>query len=121
MAEKPLQSFQQVEEAILTTQGDTSSQLRSAITQYVTQVCNATAPEHTGIPLEMEAYVKKVALHAYKVTDEDIAHLQTHGVSEDAIFEITLSVALGAGMNCFEQGMAALQGAINALEEHRAD
>src|ERR1019366_5705458 len=97
MAEKPLKSFQRVEEAILTTQGDTSSQLRSAITQYVTQVCNATAPEHTGIPLEMEAYVKKVALHAYKVTDEDIAQLQ---ISEDAIFEITLSVALGAGMNC---------------------
>ncbi len=118
MAEKPLKSFQRVEEAILTTQGDTSSQLRSAITQYVTQVCNATAPEHTGIPLEMEAYVKKVALHAYKVTDEDIAQLQ---ISEDAIFEITLSAALGAGMNCLEQGMAAIQGARNALEEHRAD
>ena len=58
---------------------------------------------------ELVSYVKKIALHAYKTTDEDIEVLLKAGYSEDAIFEITLSGALGAGMARLERGLAVLK------------
>jgi len=58
----------------------------------------------------LASYIKKVALHAYKTTDEGIEGLRKAGYSEDAIFEITLSVALGAGMTRLESGLEALKG-----------
>ena len=51
-----------------------------------------------------------MALHAYKVTDRDIDELKQAGYSEDAIFEITLSAALGAGQSRLERALAALEG-----------
>jgi alkylhydroperoxidase/carboxymuconolactone decarboxylase family protein YurZ len=49
----------------------------------------------------------KVTLRKY--TDEDIAGLHQAGYSEDEIFEITLSAALGAGLARLERGFAALK------------
>jgi len=51
-----------------------------------------------------------VARHAYKLTDDDLAALQRAGSSEDAIFEITVSAALGAALGRLECGLAALRG-----------
>ncbi len=56
------------------------------------------------------AYVQKVALHAYRVTDEDIDALRAAGHSEDQIFEITVSTALGQGLRRRERTLAALRG-----------
>jgi alkylhydroperoxidase family enzyme len=50
-----------------------------------------------------------VAKHAYKVTDADVEALRHAGYSEDAIFEITLSAALGAGLARLERGIEALR------------
>ena len=55
-------------------------------------------------------YVDMVARHAYKLTDDDLAALQRAGSSEDAIFEITVSAALGAALGRLERGLAALRG-----------
>jgi alkylhydroperoxidase family enzyme len=44
------------------------------------------------------AYVKKVAEHAYLVTDDDIAQLHRAHYTDDQIFEATVSAALGAGL-----------------------
>jgi alkylhydroperoxidase family enzyme len=44
------------------------------------------------------AYAKKVAEHAYLVTDEDIAELHLAHYTDDQIFEATVSAALGAGL-----------------------
>jgi hypothetical protein len=41
-----------------------------------------------------------------------VASLRRAGYSEDAIFEITSSAALGAALGRLERGMAALQGGI---------
>ena len=57
------------------------------------------------------SYVDKVALNAYKVTDGDIEALKQAGLSEDQIFELTVSAALGASFARLECGMAALRGA----------
>ena len=60
------------------------------------------------VPAELEAYVRKVALHAYQITDNDIAELKQAGYSEDELFEITISAALGAAQICLCTGLAAL-------------
>jgi len=59
---------------------------------------------------DLAAYVDKVALHAYKVTDEDLAALQRAGNSDDVLFETTVSAALGAALGRLERGLSALRG-----------
>jgi uncharacterized peroxidase-related enzyme len=55
------------------------------------------------------AYAKKVAEHAYLVTDDDIAELHRAHYSDDQIFEATVSAALGAGILRLECVLRALQ------------
>lgn len=62
------------------------------------------------VPAALTALVDRIALHAYEVSDEDIAALKRAGYSEQAIFEITASAALGAGLSRLECGLAALRG-----------
>ena len=62
------------------------------------------------VPPALAAYVDKVARHAYRVTDEDLATLQRAGHSDDALFEVTVSAALGAALGRLERGLAALRG-----------
>jgi hypothetical protein len=104
--------------AILATHGDSQQDLRRTIENYTQRLaCDADAPgEH--IPPELLAYTTKVARNAYKVTDDDIANLRAQGYSEDALFEITLSAALGAGMVRLDSGLNALKGALDAPEKH---
>ena len=64
----------------------------------------------SGIPAQLKPYVLKVALHAYKVEDDDIASLKRDRMSEDQIFEATTSAAVGAALLRLEKGMAALRG-----------
>ena len=56
--------------------------------------------------------------HAFKVTDADIEALRDTGYSEDAIFELTISAALGAGIARLDRAMAAMKGGANATEKH---
>ena len=58
----------------------------------------------------LHGYVDKVARHAYRVTDEDIAALRTAGYSDDQLFEVTLSAAVGAAWARLDRGLAALKG-----------
>ena len=58
-------------------------------------------------PPQMDAYLQKVRLHAYKVTDEDVDELK--GVlSEDEIFEQTVAVAVGAGLERLDAALETL-------------
>jgi alkylhydroperoxidase family enzyme len=60
------------------------------------------------LPAPVAAYVDTVARHAYRVTDEQVAALRAAGLSEDAVFEVTVAAALGAGLRRLERGLAAL-------------
>jgi alkylhydroperoxidase family enzyme len=62
------------------------------------------------VPAALQSYIDKVSRHAYKVTDEDIAALRAAGYSEDQIFELTVSCAVGAGLRRREAGLRAIQG-----------
>lgn len=63
------------------------------------------------VPAELATLVDRIARHAYEVTDADVQALKQAGYSEQAIFEITASAALGAGLSRLERGLAALRGA----------
>jgi len=101
---------QRLIEAILTNPGDIEPSVRQAVETLSAQLGGRPSTQTDIVPPELISYVKKVALHAYKTTDEDIESLRKAGFSEDAIFEITVSAALGAGMARLERGLTALKG-----------
>lgn len=96
--------------------GTTDAALRRAVEQRAAVTGGRTGrtggePEEVGrIPSDLSDYISKVILHAYTVTDEDIERLKRAGYTEDAIFEVTLTAALGSGMGRLERGLAALRG-----------
>ena len=49
-------------------------------------------------PAEMAAYLDKVRDRAYSVTDRDVEALKEAGLSEDEIFEQTVTVAIAEGL-----------------------
>lgn len=97
-------------EAVLTTQGETDLSLRQAVEERAATLGGRLSSGRTGeLPQELTRYVDKVALHAYKVTDADVEALLRIGCTEDAIFEITVSAVLGAGIGRLECGLDALR------------
>ncbi len=97
-------------DAVLTSPGETSPTLRQAVGKWVAELGIDPAAQSSEVPPELVSYIRKVALHAYKVTDEDIEALRNAGFSEDVIYEITVSVAVCAGKVRLERGLAALKG-----------
>lgn len=59
-------------------------------------------------PAEMDAYLAKVRGHAYTITDADVAALKDAGLSEDAIFEATVAVAIGEGLRRLDRAIEAI-------------
>jgi alkylhydroperoxidase family enzyme len=99
---------QRLLDAVLAAPGHTPSELRRAVLARAARLAG-TRPGAPA-PAPFAGYVDKVALHAYKVTDGDVTALQGTGNSDDALFEITVSAAVGAALGRLERGMAALRG-----------
>ncbi|HET6686128.1 MAG TPA: hypothetical protein VFH02_06335 [Jiangellaceae bacterium] len=53
-------------------------------------------------------YLAKVRQHAYRVVDADVEALTTKGLSDDAIFEVTVAAALGEAERRLETGLSLL-------------
>jgi hypothetical protein len=120
MHERYVAHNQTLIDGILRNPGETDLTLRSAIEAQAAQLSGRSSlsqPENP-LPTELQRYIRKVALHAYKITDQDVEALKDAGYSEDAIFELTLSAALGAGMARLEIGLHALKGEENASQDH---
>lgn len=110
--------FQRLRDAVLKGRGDTDPGLRRAVEERVATAAgrHGAAPgepgqRQDGVPEILLAYVDKVALHAYLITQQDLDDLRTAGYSEDAIFEISIAAAVGAGSARLERGLAALKAA----------
>jgi alkylhydroperoxidase family enzyme len=73
------------------------------------QQLRAAAEPGRDAPPEFAAYLEKVRLHAYKVTDADVQRLKDAGFSEDEIFEQTVSAAVGAGLARLDAGLGTLR------------
>ena len=104
-------------DAVLNSPGETDPGLRHAVEARSAQLSGRPSQHAGHVPQELVPYLKKVALHAYRTTDNDIEALRRVGYSEDEIFELTLSAALGAGMARLECGLAALKGGQDAASE----
>lgn len=99
-----------MQDSVLTRPGATDPSLRRAVEARAAAL-GGRAPAETGeLPADLAPYVEKVARHAYKVTPEDVEGLLEAGYSEDAVFELTLCAATGAGLSRLERGLAALRG-----------
>ena len=112
MSERYTRLVHRLRETVLTSSGATEPPLRENVEAYCANVGGRPRSTPGAVPLSLQPYVEKVARHAYRVTDEDVAALRRAGYSEDAIFEITASAALGAGLGRLERGLAALKGEI---------
>jgi alkylhydroperoxidase family enzyme len=88
-----------VRASVLDSRGKTSSELRRAI----------ASRKSAGVPDALQSYADRVAQHAYTVTDADIDGLLRAGYSEDEIFEVTATAALGAALARLERGLAVLK------------
>ena len=83
---------------VLDADGNSSSQQRRA-------AFDAHGPEGAS------ALIEKIAKHAYKVTDEDIAVARAAGLTEDQIFELAVCAALGQASRQLDNALAALAAA----------
>jgi alkylhydroperoxidase family enzyme len=64
-----------------------------------------------GLTEATGALADKVARHAYRITDEDIAAAKRSGLSEDQIFEIVVCAAIGQATRQYETALVALEAA----------
>ncbi|MBL8952057.1 MAG: hypothetical protein JNK82_14835 [Myxococcaceae bacterium] len=65
---------------------------------------NGTAPKHAAFG----EYLEKLKLHAYRITDEDVAALKAAGLDDDTIFHATTDGAMNAGLERWRAGLAVL-------------
>ncbi|GCE28972.1 hypothetical protein KDA_44560 [Dictyobacter alpinus] len=118
MHDQSPQSFQRLKDALLSGPGETSAALRQLLARQPDHLLRTPGESlDEALPAELKDYTTKVVTHAYKVMDQDVERLRAHGYTEQAIFEITVSVAFGAGDLCLTRGLAALEGATHAPEE----
>src|SRR5208283_21846 len=96
-------------DALLTKHGACSPALRRSIEAYAAGLGGSTH-EAEDLPEELVDYVRKVALYAYKTTDEDVTRLKKAGYSENEIFEITFCASMGADLARMERGLTLLKG-----------
>jgi hypothetical protein len=66
---------------------------------------------NNDVPERVRTLVNKVAEHAYKVVDEDVAAARAAGVSEDELFELVVCAAIGQASRQYESALAALHAA----------
>jgi hypothetical protein len=98
-----------VEAAVLGPAGRSDARLRNAVLERAAWLAGRDAPPPSGaLPESLLPLVEKIARHAYRVTDEDIAAARAAGHGEDELFDVIVAAALGAGLVRRERGLAAI-------------
>src|SRR5262245_55753918 len=102
--------------------GEVIATVRRAAFRWAHRLCGIAAGERLDgptppLPAALENYVDKVARHAYRVTDDDIASLRAQGYGEASIFELTVATAAGAAVGRLHRALAVLDEAVENLEE----
>ena len=77
--------------------------------------------DNAGLTDPLSTLIDKVARHAYKITDEDIAGARASGLSEDQIFEIVVCAAIGQATPQYDAALAALEAATERSEHAPRD
>jgi hypothetical protein len=68
----------------------------------------ARAFGNAGLPPPLDALIAKVATRPAQITDADFAAAKASGFSEDQLFELVISAAVGQSARLYEAGLAAL-------------
>jgi hypothetical protein len=63
----------------------------------------------SGLTGPLKTLIDKVANYSYKVTDDDIANVKGSGISEDQIFELVVSAAVGRASRQYTNALGALE------------
>jgi hypothetical protein len=97
---------------------DKKDKKRAAYRALVDRLLNAegrASPElrarafaNADIPAPLHALIGKVATNPAQVTDADFAAAKASGFSEDQLFELVISAAVGQSARLYEAGLAAL-------------
>jgi len=72
------------------------------------QAQRRAAFDNAGLDGPVSTLIDKVAVQAYKVTDEDIAAVKTAGLSEDQIYELVVCAAVGQATRQYGAALTAL-------------
>jgi hypothetical protein len=67
--------------------------------------------DNAGLAEPLGTLIDKVAKHAYKVTDDDIAAARASGLTQDQIFEIVVCAAIGQAARQNDAALTALEAA----------
>jgi hypothetical protein len=73
--------------------------------------------ENAGLGEPIRTLIDKVANHAYRITDEDVAAVRAAGLTEDQVFEIVICAAVGQASRQYTSARAALAGATDEKRE----
>ena len=97
-------------EHILTADGVTDPAMRRAVEAFVMSRWDVHRQEETPVPDALKPYLEKLALHAYRIVDEDVDALRDAGYGDEAIYEITMVGAFGAALVGLEMVFEAMYG-----------
>ena len=92
------------------------TQARNALTKRILEGEGKASPSerraafnNSGLADRLCVLVDKVARHAYRVTDEDIAAARASGLSENQVFEIVVCAAIGEAARQYDTALTALE------------
>jgi alkylhydroperoxidase family enzyme len=77
----------------------------------------ARAFSNTDVPPALHALIGKVATSPAQVTDADFAAAKSAGFSEDQLFELVISAAVGQAARLYDAGLEALAAAVADEED----
>ncbi|HLL53840.1 MAG TPA: hypothetical protein VK447_09855, partial [Myxococcaceae bacterium] len=94
---------------LLSAPGVTDPALRRAVEGYAARLWGASR-DGAEVPPELHRYLEKLGRNAYKIIDEDLAHLRAAGHGTEALYELTFAGAFGAAVAGLERTFEALYG-----------
>jgi alkylhydroperoxidase family enzyme len=93
-------------------------QARKVLTDRILEGDGKTSPSerraafnNSGLAAPLGAFADKVAMHAYRVTDEDVNAARVSGVTDDQVFEIVVCAAIGQATRQYDAALVALKAA----------
>jgi alkylhydroperoxidase family enzyme len=95
-------------ERIFITEGATDPALRRSVEAFVTEQWAYQRENADPVPIELETYLRKLSLHAYRITDEDVDTLREAGLTDEMIYEVTMVGSIAAALIGLEKLYAAL-------------
>ena len=111
MADRYSGYVERVVETVTSSPGETPRELRDAVHARARQLgekVQTSAPPDPPLLQSLAPYVDAVLLHAYRITDEDVATL-SRSHSDDVLFEVTVNAAVGAGVARLERALSILK------------